>query len=144
MTDYYKHRFVSSDPTNTPYYKPYAPYNDKDSYFAGPQKFIALKPKKLVVSDTGYIFYTLADGIFRCHKVDRVVEIDLENLSMANTVKNDVALEFNTITSRPSFSSLRNITESISYFYYTESGGDFSSYSGNSTQLELKAYIVED
>jgi hypothetical protein len=76
--------------------------------------------------------------------VDRVVEIDLENLSMANTVKNDVALEFKTITSRPSFSSLRNITESISYFYYTESGGVFSSCSGDSTQLELKAYIVED
>ncbi len=141
LTDYFAYTFENSSPV----YRVRAPYNDSASYFAGPEKFIAIKPKKLVVSDTGYIFYTLTDGVFRCHKVDRVVEIDLENLSMANTVKNDVSLEFKTITNKPTFSSVQMSTPNISYSYYTYSGGQFSNTPVTGYgQLSIKAYMLED
>ena len=141
LTDYYTFTFVSSD--SNPKYSVRAPYNDSASYFAGPEKFIAIKPKKLVVSDTGYIFYTLADGVFRCHKVDRVVEIELENLSMTNTVKKDVSLEFKTITNKPTFSSVQGFTTSGVYTYYTYSAGSFNPNTGDGV-LTVKACMIED
>ena len=60
----------------------------EDTYFVGPQKIIALKPKKLVIADTGYAFYTNAneDNAVSKKKVKRVVELDLENLSMGDAL----------------------------------------------------------
>ncbi len=49
-------------------------------YFYGPSKFIAIKPKKLVIADEGYAFYTDNDAY--CFKnVNRIVEIDLETFA---------------------------------------------------------------
>ena len=50
--------------------------------FASPAKFIAIKPKKLVISDDGLAFYTDALGGLAYKNVDRVVTIDLENFAI--------------------------------------------------------------
>ncbi|MCR5046336.1 MAG: hypothetical protein K6A42_07140 [Treponema sp.] len=52
------------------------------SCFASPAKFIAIKPKKLVISDDGIAFYTDALGGLAYKNVDRVVTIDLENFAI--------------------------------------------------------------
>ena len=61
-----------------------SPFNNEDSYFVGPERFVAVKPKKLVISDAGYAFYTNKEGVLAMRKVNRVIELDLENLSMEN------------------------------------------------------------
>lgn len=50
--------------------------------FASPAKFIAIKPKKLVISDDGLAFYTDALGGLSYKNVDRVVTIDLEKFAI--------------------------------------------------------------
>lgn len=50
--------------------------------FASPAKFIAIKPKKLVISDDGLAFYTDALGGLAYKNVDRVVTIDLEKFAI--------------------------------------------------------------
>ena len=52
------------------------------SCFASPAKFIAIKPKKLVISDDGLAFYTDALGGLSYKNVDRVVTIDLEKFAI--------------------------------------------------------------
>ena len=52
------------------------------SCFASPARFIAIKPKKLVISDDGLAFYTDALGGLAYKNVDRVVTIDLENFAI--------------------------------------------------------------
>ena len=66
--------------------------NNSDSYLVGPQKFVAIKPKKLVISDTGIAFYTTADGVLSYKNVNRIIEIDLKSLSI--TENTDVSTEF--------------------------------------------------
>ena len=70
------------------------PFNKKNSYFVGPEKFIAVKPKKLVISDTGLFMYTTSNGLLAKKKMNRVVEIDLETLSMSNAVMTEIPKEF--------------------------------------------------
>lgn len=70
-----------------------APYNNSDSCFVGPERFIAIKPKKLVISDTGLAFYTNADGAITYKNINRVIEIDLKTLSI--TDKTNANVEFN-------------------------------------------------
>ena len=52
------------------------------SCFASPARFIAIKPKKLVISDDGLAFYTDALGGLAYKNVDRVVTIDLEKFAI--------------------------------------------------------------
>ena len=66
-------------------YNFYAPYDNVDSVFAGPQKFVAIKPKKLVVADSGIAFYTDNEGVLKYKDVNRVVYVDLESLSITES-----------------------------------------------------------
>lgn len=59
--------------------------------FYGPQKFIAIKPKKLVISDDGIAFYTDAEGLYKYKNVNRVVIVDLEKFSIEDTTFESVA-----------------------------------------------------
>ena len=51
--------------------------NSTDSAFACPSRFIAIKPKKLVISDDGIAFYTDASKALSYKNLARVVTIDL-------------------------------------------------------------------
>ena len=62
------------------YYFPniYGVSNSSEKYFAHPSKFIAVKPKKLVIADDGIAFYSDADG-FSYKNADRVITVDLQD-----------------------------------------------------------------
>ena len=85
--DYYTMNFSAS-------YRISTPYNAEKSYFVGPEKFVAIKPKRLVIADAGTAIYTLADGTLAKKKINRVVEIDLESLSMADADITEVTKKF--------------------------------------------------
>jgi hypothetical protein len=53
-----------------------------ESQFCGPQKFVAIKPKKLVIADSGIAFYTDAEGIWKYKNINRIVTVDLESFSI--------------------------------------------------------------
>ena len=62
------------------------------SAFYGPQKFIAIKPKKLVIADNGTAFYTDKGG-YTCKTARRVVTVDLETFAISGSVDNAAAFE---------------------------------------------------
>ena len=55
--------------------------NDKktDKSFCGPQRIIAVKPKKLVIADNGIAFYTAADGTWAYKNKNRMFVVDLDH-----------------------------------------------------------------
>lgn len=73
--------------------------SDLDSQFCGPQKFIAVKPKKLVIADSGIAFYTDADGIWKYKNINRVVMVDLDSF-MIDSNYTDSPTIFKTKTSK--------------------------------------------
>ena len=60
----------------------YTPVNYNSGLY-GPQKFIAIKPKKLVISDEGMCFYTDSNEALCYKNVNRVVNIDLESFALS-------------------------------------------------------------
>ncbi len=64
-----------------------------DSLLYGPRKFIALKPKKLVIADSGIAFYTDSD-IWKFKNVNRIVTIDLLDFVVENV--EDMSCNFTT------------------------------------------------
>lgn len=64
-----------------PYIKGSFDDNSTNSAFVSPSKFIAIKPKKLVVSDDGIIFYTDSLSGISYKNSDRVVTIDLDKFA---------------------------------------------------------------
>lgn len=56
------------------------------AFFYGPKKFVAIKPKKLVIADDGIAVYTDELGVLCFKNVDRVITIDLETFSMVEVV----------------------------------------------------------
>ena len=55
-------------------------YEDEDFY--GPEKFIAIKPKKLVIADNGLAYYTDDNDAYRVKNLNRVVTVDLETFAL--------------------------------------------------------------
>lgn len=62
--------------------------------FYSPKKFIAIKPKKLVIADDGVAFYTDANDALRYKKVNRVVTVDLERFAIEEEETEDASVEF--------------------------------------------------
>ncbi len=70
----------------------YAP-SDASSAFYGPSKFIAIKPRRLVISDEGIAVYTNNDGALSYKNVNRIVTVDLESFAIAETSDASVSFE---------------------------------------------------
>ncbi|MBQ7159852.1 MAG: hypothetical protein IJS09_10600 [Treponema sp.] len=65
--------------------KLYAPSSAEDkTAFFGPQKFIAVKPKKLVIGDGGLAFFTDDNNGYRYKNANRDVEVDLESFAITD------------------------------------------------------------
>lgn len=100
---------------------------EKDSCFFGPDRFIAIKPKKLVVSDTGTYIWTNRDGVFAKKNINRVVYVDLDTLSISDSVDiNTKAVEFSTsypVAQYDTTDSI-NFTGQGYYYYYISSSGE--------------------
>lgn len=92
--------------------------NEGEKSFYGPTRFIAVKPKKLVIADEGLAFYT-DNELLRYKNVNRVVYVDLENFAVEKIVTLDSSVglsenETSVLTSDSSISDSKSVT------YYTE------------------------
>lgn len=65
--------------------------NNSESFY-GAQKFIAIKPKKLVIADSGIAFYTDSKDAWRLKNIHRIIEVDLEKFSI--TSAKDISSKF--------------------------------------------------
>lgn len=94
--------------------------NEGEKSFYGPTRFIAVKPKKLVIADEGLTFYT-DNELLRYKNVNRVVYVDLENFAVEKivTLDSSVGLSENetSVLTSDSFISVR---ENEKVDYYTE------------------------
>ena len=72
----------------------YTPTGLQSNSFYCPSKFIAIKPKKLVISDDGIAFYTNNDGALCQKNLNRVAYVDLENFAAGVTSSENVSVEF--------------------------------------------------
>nr|MCR4632009.1 hypothetical protein [Treponema sp.] len=68
----------------------YSPANSNEGFY-GPVKFIAIKPKKLVIADDGLAFYTDENDAYKYKNVNRVVTVDLDTFTL---VGNDTSAQF--------------------------------------------------
>ncbi len=126
-------------------YSFYAPYDDVGSVFSGPQKFVAIKPKKLVVADSGVAFYTDDEGVLKYKNVNRVVYVDLESLSITGAA--DVS-DVNFCSSYPVpgntnfYSSATEIETASLYRWTTSDGGKFTN-QHSSSYVQLYAGFIK-
>lgn len=98
--------------------------NEGEKSFYGPTRFIAVKPKKLVIADEGLAFYT--DNELLLYKnVNRVVYVDLENFAVEKIVTLDSSVGLSENETSVLTSESRVFVEEFSY--YTKNGSDFTS-----------------
>ncbi len=69
------------------------PSKAEEAVFLGPEKFVALKPKKLVIADNGIAFYTDSEGVWGYKNVNRIVTVDLEEFAIESS--KDAGVKFN-------------------------------------------------
>jgi hypothetical protein len=108
-----------------------------NSAFYGPKKFIAIKPKKLVIADEGCFFYTDSNDAFCFKNVNRVVTVDLE--SFAISAVDDVSVTFGEDESSDMVSSGYTSVDNLnlSNCIYSTSGSDYNSSSRESVKLSI-------
>ena len=106
----------NSSKSNGPSYCFYSPYDNLSTYFAGPEKIVAIKPKKLVIFDNGRAFYTDADGVLKSKSVRRIVYIDLESLSILDSVDTDVQ-NSSSYPNPGSANCFESVPEEATYYY---------------------------
>ena len=125
-----------TDENMAAYFPPvYAPASS-DSGFYGPQKFIAIKPKKLVISDDGLCFYTDSNDAFCYKNVNRIVTVDLESFVISSA---DTSLAFaSDLTDNPMTGSgfkwendFNNNWESVYEVFRNNTADGSSSYLGS-------------
>ena len=100
--------------------------NEGEKSFYGPTRFIAVKPKKLVIADEGLAFYT-DNELLRYKNVNRVVYVDLENFAVEKivTLDSSVGLSENETSVLTSESSV-SVKEEFSYYYQKNCSGSTS------------------
>lgn len=115
---------------------------DSKTGLFGPQRFIALEPKKLVILDSGEFTY-IKDGNVRGKKVNRVVEIDLETFTIGKvTPIADIQTETELHCFNPLSSNLCASSDDDEHFCeltflpMLENGSDIIIYSGCSITQE--------
>ena len=104
--------------------------NEGEKSFYGPTRFIAVKPKKLVIADEGLTFYT-DNELLRYKNVNRVVYVDLENFAVEKivTLDSSVGLSENETSVLKSDSSI-SVSKSVHYYTENVSGSTTSFYVG--------------
>ena len=104
--------------------------NEGEKSFYGPTRFIAVKPKKLVIADEGLAFYT-DNELLRYKNVNRVVYVDLENFAVEKivTLDSSVGLSENETSVLTSDSSI-SVSKSVAYYTENVPGSTTSFYVG--------------
>ena len=75
-------------PVSSAYVNLFFPAENEKSFY-GPTKFIAVKPKQLVIADEGYYFYTDNENFLKFTNVNNVVLVDLEDFSVGEIISID-------------------------------------------------------
>ena len=149
----YTDAYYSYDPDWTYALNFYAPYTEasdvtltlSNKAFYGPQKFIAIKPKKLVIADDGIAFYIDADGVYKYKNVNRVVVVDLEKFSEPDIEfeSYDTSVEFDYIDSNGSKYVGPNIPRYANASYWNNYlKSDIPIYINNSNVYESYSGII--
>lgn len=103
---------------------------DSTTQFFSPLKFVALKPKKLVIADSGMFLYINDDGELTADDVSRVVEIDLETFTMTSQKSIKGNYDYSDISCF--FTNLQNPAgASEIYVENPNSGSSIASYTAN-------------
>lgn len=102
--------------------------------FYGPAKFIAIKPKQLVIADDGFAFYTDENGAFKYKNVNRVVTVDLENFAIVPS-ETDAKFEADETGSIKNF-----IANTPANFYLTLGKASASLYEASGSQYSDNVY----
>jgi len=84
--------------------------------FVGPAKIIGIKPKKLVIADDGYAFYTDSDMLYY-KNVNRVVTIDLEDFVIESVQLTKATFDSELTDYFKSATTIRNIITSAGTYY---------------------------
>lgn len=87
------------------------------SAFVGPTKIIGIKPKKLVIADDGYAFYTDSDMLYY-KNVNRVVTIDLEQFVIESVQATEATFDSELTDYFKSGSSIDKIRSGATYYDY--------------------------
>ena len=85
--------------------------------FVGPAKIIGIKPKKLVIADDGYAFYTDNDMLYY-KNVNRVVTIDLEDFTIKSIQSTKATFDSELTDYFKSGSSIDKIRSGGTYYDY--------------------------
>ena len=108
--------------------KLYAPTDSESlnfsQYLCGPKKFVAIKPKKLVIADDGIMFYTDDLGAYKYKNVNRIVTIDLENFSRGIDDDIDVKAKFSPDQTGDFISGMCSFTPIATASLYINTGSD--------------------
>ena len=121
--------------------------SEKQSCFFGPDKFVAIKPKKLVISDSGTYIWTNSYGVSAKKDINRIVYVDLNSLSITDSVdiNKDVA-EFSRKYPRANYSEITKQvtagTGGITLYERTISGSNVN-YETLSGSIEIKPAFAE-
>ena len=106
----------------------YGVSSESAKFFAAPSKVIGIKPKKLIIADDGYAFYT-DDDVLAYKNMNRVVTVDLEEFVIENVQTTKAEFEKNASSYIKSSFTLSTMVESGSYYddsatgYWFESSG---------------------
>ena len=69
--------------------KIYSPSSIQSKNLFGPREVVALKPKRLVISDEGRFFYTDSNNVWRFKDINRYVIIDLDSFTIKTVTSSD-------------------------------------------------------
>lgn len=103
---------------------------DSTTQFFSPLKFVALKPKKLVIADSGLFLYVDDESKIKASLVNRVVEIDLGTFTMTN--QKDIQGGYSSTNFGYFFEDLSNqISSSALYVENPNSGSSIAHFTEN-------------
>ena len=106
---------------------------DSRTQFFSPLKFVALKPKKLVIADSGMFLY-VENEMIKAKDVSRVVEIDLETFTMTSQKSIKGSTDETDISCF--FTNLQNPVGSVTL--YIENPNSGSSISNGMTNVRIE------
>ncbi len=88
-----------------------------DNAFYGPSRFIAIKPKKLIIADNGIALYVDENDALNYGNVHRVVTVDLEEFAI-ESVSNNLDVTFDKKFTKPLFNGCSYPGNAIASQYY--------------------------
>lgn len=101
----------------------HTPTSQTEKNFFGPKRFIAIRPKKLVIADSGIFCYVDNENTYY-KNIDRIVNVDLERFAISSVQPID--FNFMNISCLASTAGLASVS-SIGVQLYDQSASEYAS-----------------